>query len=343
MSCRTTIACLCRYTKSNTHTGNKTAISTTSWSPCFQEGAIYVYVSADTSECAYTYEEQPLTNLECNPYPNNRLILSCAVRGPNLVSIDWFWEPLNTRQPQRLPSTQNKYSLVTRFIMSQSRSQLRVQQLNDNDAGWYYCQVELSNGTLLTPSNRLFLAIQSEYVVNASTCPDRAQTTRVRSCANISIDSSTTASIVSTPPPDPITDGNRGTGDPSSSSPTDGNHHPSVLATIITLAPTPTVTSVPDSESDKMQVVLYSMAAMISIVVFCATIVTLGFFLVILTCRKQCCHVKSKKTAGKSVLGIFHSSYQTTHCLLYHRCILFVFLVADMPKPYTCSSPMIIH
>ena len=304
-----------------------------------------MYISADTSGCAYTYQEQPLTNLECNPYPNNRLILNCEVQGPAQLSfsIVWYWNPLNNQQPQRLSDTRSKYNLITRHPSSASgfrvhSSQLRVQQLNDNDAGLYFCQGNLSNGTLLTPSNRLFLVIQSVYF-NDSTCPDMAQTTRASSCANISIDSSTTASTVSTTPPDPITDGNRGTANPSSSSPTDGNYHPSLLATI-TLAPTPTVTTVPDPESDQMQVVLYSMAAMI--VVFCATIVTLGFFLVILVCRKRC-HVKSKKTAGKSVLGIFHSSYQTTHCLVYHGCILFVFLVADMPKPYTCSSPMIIH
>ena len=309
---------------------------------------VCVYISAGTSECAYTYQEQPLTNLECNPYPNNKLILNCGVRGPAqvAVSIVWYWEPLNNQQPQRLSVTSSKYNLITRppsltFNSRALLSQLRVQQLNDSDAGLYFCQTELSNGTQLTPSNRLFLAVQSVYasdVFNVSTCPDRAQTTREPSCASIAIDSSTTASIVSTTTPDPITDGNRGTANPSSSSPTDGNHHPSLLATIITLAPTPTVTSVPDPESDNLQVALYSMAAII--VVFCATTVTLGFSLVILICRKQRCHVESKKTAGKSVFGISHSSYLTTHCLLYHGCILFVFLDVDWPKLYTCSSPM---
>ena len=302
-----------------------------------------MYISADTSGCAYTYEEQPLTHLECNPYPNSELILSCEVQGPAQLSFNivWYWDPLNNQQSQRLSASKYGFS-ASSSINASSRafsSQLRVQQLNDNDAGWYYCQGNLSNGTLLTPSNRLFLAIESEYVVNASTCQDRAQTTRASSCANIFIDSSTTASTVSTTPPDPITDGNNGSADPSSSSPTDGNHHPSVLATIITLAPTPTVTSVPDPESDNLQVALYSMAAII--VVFCATTVTLGFFLVILVCRKRC-HVKSKKTAGKSILGISHSSYQTTHC---HMCIcLFVclfILVVGWSKPYTCISPMV--
>ena len=280
---------------------------------------VCVYISADTSGCAYTYQEQPLTNLECNPYPNNRLSLSCEVRGPAQVafSIVWYWEPLNNQQSQRLSASKYGFTLSSSIDTSSQvyRSQLRVQQLNDNDAGWYYCQGNLSNGTLLIPSNRSFLAIESEYtsdIVNASTCPDRAQTTREPSCAGIAIDSSTTASTVSTTPQNPI---NRGSADPSLSSPTDSNHHPSVLATIITLAPTPTVTSVPDPESDNLQVVLYSMAAII--VVFCATTVTLGISVVILLCRKRC-HVKSKKTAGKSILGIFHSSYQATHCLVYH-------------------------
>ena len=246
-------------------------------------------------------------------------MLSCDVQGPVQLSfsIVWYWDPLNNQQSQRLSASKYGF-MASSSIGASSRafsSQLRVQQLNDNDAGRYYCQAELSNGTLLTPSNRLFLAIESEYVVNASTCPNRTQTTRVRSCASIAIDSSTTT-------PHPITDGNNGSADPSSSSPTDGNHHPSVLATIITLAPTPTVTTVPDPESDNLQVVLYSMAAII--LVFCATTVTLGILVVILVCRKRC-HVKSKKTAGKSILCISHSSYQTTHCLVYHGCIcLFV-------------------
>ena len=279
-----------------------------------------MYISADTSECAYTYEEQPLTSLECNPYPNSELILRCNIQGPPQMAfiIVWYWQPSNNQQPQRLSDTR-KYDLQTtsRRVASNYRvhgSQVRIQHLNDNDAGWYFCTGNLSNGTQLTPSNKLFLVMQSVYtdVVNASTCPDRAQTTRVRSCASIAIDSSTTASTVSTTPQNPI---NRGSADPSLSSPTDSNHHPSVLATIITLAPTPTVTSVPDPESDNLQVVLYSMVVII--VVFCATTVTLGISVVILICRKRC-HVKSKKTAGKSILGIFHSSYQATHCFVYH-------------------------
>ena len=172
---------------------------------------VCVYISADTSGCAYTYQEQPLTNLECNPYPNNRLSLSCEVRGPAQVafSIVWYWEPLNNQQSQRLSASKYGFTLSSSIDTSSRvyRSQLRVQQLNDNDAGWYYCQGNLSNGTLLIPSNRSFLAIESEYtsdVVNASTCPDRAQTTRVRSCASIAIDTSTTASTVSTTPQNPI-------------------------------------------------------------------------------------------------------------------------------------------
>ena len=278
------------------------------------------YVSADTSGCAYTYEEQPLTNLECNPYPNNRLILSCAVRGPNLVSIDWFWEPLNTRQPQRLPSTQNKYSLVTQFSVSQSRSQLRVQQLNDNDAGWYYCQGNLSNGTLLILSNRLFLAVQSEYTgaLNATTCPVETQSTREPTCASIASSTAT---------PNSIADGERGSTDSTTSLPT------FLLTTTITLTPTPTMTTVPNSESSRLWVVLYSMAAMI--VVFCAIIVTLGFTTVIVY-RKKPGDTTPKKTAGKPSLTHSIKLY-----MLSPHSILNVYLHCFLPKLYTCNSPMV--
>ena len=254
--------------------------------------------SAGISECAYTYQEQPLTNLECNPYPNNELRLTCEVQGPieMAFSIVWYWDPLNSQQSQRLSST-GKYDLdILSITSTNSRthlSRLRVQHLIDNDAGWYFCQGNLSNGTLLTPSNRLFLSIQSEYItaLNASTCPDGPQSTRVPSCISIASD---TLSTVGTTTPNLATDGNSGSIDPPSSLPTD------LLTTItVTLAPTPTVTTVPDPESDVLQVAL--LAAVV--VVFCVIIVTLSFSIVILICRKKPGHVKSK-TAGKSVFGI---------------------------------------
>ena len=214
--------------------------------------------------------------------------------------IVWYWEPLNSQQSQRLSST-SKYDFRERSVsvtlsFRVHRSLLHVRNLNDGDAGWYFCQAELSNGTLLTPSNRLFLAVQSEYTsaLNASTCPEyRAQSTRVPSCASIASD---TSSTVGTTPSNLATDGNRGSIDRPSSLPTD---HSFLLTTTVTLAPTPTVTTVPDPESDMLQVVL--LAAVV--VVFCVIIVTLGFIIVILICRKKPGHVKSK-TAGKSVFGI---------------------------------------
>ena len=59
-----------------------------------------------------------------------------------------------------------------------------------------------------------------------------------------------------------------------------------------------------------LQVVLPLVAV---VAVFCVIIVTLGFIIVILICRKKPGHVKSK-TAGKSVFGIspYSSSLQVT-------------------------------
>ena len=253
-----------------------------------------------------------------------RLILGCEIRGPSQATITWFWEPLNTRQLQRL-SDARKYGFQLRIVVNRNswleRRQIQVRRLEDSDAGWYFCQAELSNGTLLTPSNRLFLAVQSVYR-RASVCQDEAQANTVPSCARIVTDDPTTASTAGTTP---ATDSNRGSIDPSSGLPTDGTHRPSLLTdspsssptdntrhsfllttTTVTLAPTPTVATVPDPESDMLRVALYSISVVV--VVFCATIVTLGFSIVILICRKKPDHVNSKKTAGKSVLALYCSN-----------------------------------
>lgn len=278
-------------------------------------------ISSDTSECAYTYHEQPPSTLECNPYPNMRLILGCEIRGPSQTTITWFWEPLNTRQPQRL-SVARKYSFQNRIVVNRNswlvRHQLQVRRLDDSDAGWYFCQAELSNGTLLTPSSRLFLDIQSLYR-SASICQDEVQANTVPSCARIVTDDPTTASTVGSTPPNTATDSNRGSidppstlptddthrpsllTDPPSTLPTDGTRRPSLLTTTVTLTPMPTMTSVPDPESSMLQVALYSISAVV--VVFCATIVTLGLSIVILLCRKKHSHTDSKKTTGECVFG----------------------------------------
>ena len=211
------------------------------------------------------------------------------------IRIVWYWEPINTRQPQRLSALRDKYSLEPRDLLGTTnfrahQSQLRVQQLNDSDAGWYYCQGNLSNGTLLTPSNRLFLATESAYTISRVrnfTCPDKPQTTTVYSCAN----TTTYTSTASTTVPTLATDTNIGTG-PSSSSPPDDTYSPS-LPTTVTLAPTATATPTP--ESSMFRVALYAVISVI--VVFCAVIVTLAVTIVILYRRKGG-HTNFKKTAG---------------------------------------------
>ena len=252
-------------------------------------------ISAGTSECPYTYWEQPLTSLECNPYPNNQLILNCEVRGPPLMAFDvvvWYWEPINNPQPQILSST-SKYIIITNrpgnvgTNYRSRNSQMRVKQLNDSNAGWYYCRGNLSNGTLLTPSNKLLLANRSVYSsddFNPSTCPDRAQTTREPSCASITTDDSLT---IGTQSPDLATDSNGGL-----ISPPANTYSPS-LPTTVTLAPTPTATPTP--ESSMFRVALYAVISVI--VVFCAVIVTLAVTIVILYRRKGG-HTNFKKTAG---------------------------------------------
>ena len=278
----------------------------------------YVFIFCiDTSECVYRYEEQPRTNLECNPYPNNVLRLVCEVVGPNqlLFSIVWNWEPLvNPGQTERLPSNSlpgDKYNVqdqgLTPDVQNSQfhrRSQLRVLQLNDSDAGRYFCHVELSNGTQLTPSNKLLLSIQSVYT-NLSTClSSTAQSIRSTSCASIVTDDTVTVQPTS---------GNTGNTETIDSATTDANTSPTSPPTVPTPGntaddtpvPTPTVLPmVPEPESGTLQVALYVVTPVI--VIFCAIIVTLAITIVILY-RKKDGHANSKKTAGITIsvcLGI---------------------------------------
>ena len=150
----------------------------------------------------YRYEEQPRTNLECNPYPNNELTLVCEVVGPNQFStIVWIWEPLiNPQQTQRLlPSSkyefQDQASADAGNPQFHLRSQLRVLQLTDSDAGRYFCQAALSDGTLLTPSDKLLLSVQSVYTsagLDVSPCSNQLTTTNIScSCLRATGDSVT--------------------------------------------------------------------------------------------------------------------------------------------------------
>ena len=271
------------------------------------EDCMKTFISVGTSECAYHYEEQPRTNLECNPYPNNDLRLVCEVVGPNqlLFSIVWNWEPLvNPGQTERLSSNslpRDKYNVqdqgLTPDVQNSQfhrRSQLRVLQLNDSDAGRYFCQAMLSNGTLLTPSNKLLLSIQSVYT-NLPTCmSSSAQNTMSISCASIVTDDAVTVQPTS---------GNTGNTETTDSATTDANTSPtgppSVPTPDTTPVPTPTVLPmVAEPESSTLQVALYIVVAVI--VIFCAIIVTLAITIVILY-RKKGGHANFKKTAGMSV------------------------------------------
>ena len=250
--------------------------------------------SADTSGCAYTYQAQPLKTLECNPYQERELRLYCEIRGPDKLAFNilWYWKQRNNQPPQRLSGPENnpstKYNLRSRFSSASNfqvhGSQLRIQQLNDRDAGLYYCQGNLSNGTLLAPSNMLNLTIHSEYTSAPNCSDDEVHTTRKASCAT---DDSAT---VGTTPPNLATGDSRGPTDPPSNSPTMDGQQPSLPTT---LAPTPTATPTP--ESGMLQVALYAVISVI--VVFCAVIVTLAVTIVILYRRKGG-HANFKKTAG---------------------------------------------
>ena len=279
--------------------------------------------SVDTSECVYRYEEQPPTNLECNPYLNDMLVLVCNVEGPTQLAFTpfrWYWVPLNTQQIRRLNESRDKYRITQQAITPTSsrglRSQLGVLQLNDSDAGRYFCRAGLSNGTLLTPSNELILNVQSTYTNISSMCLVQQLTNTTTSCASIE-------SVTVQP-----TTGNTGiTGitefEITNSATTSANTGPTDLPSVPSPdntpddTPVPTPTTIPmahEPESSTLQVALYIVVAVI--VFFCAIILTIT--IVILYC-KWGAHSNSKKTAGMSVLCIL--IVLLSHLLIDYRVV----------------------
>ena len=259
----------------------------------------------------YRYEEQPRTNLECNPYPNNDLRLVCEVVGPNQVafSIVWNWEPsVNPGQTESLPSNSlpsDKYDVQNQAHVRNSqfhqRSQLRVLQLTDSDAGRYFCQAELGNDTQPTPSNKLLLNMQSVYTNLPRCSSSTAQSIMSTSCASIVTDDSVTVQPTSGNTETATTDA---TGPPTVLTP-DNTPDNTPNRTPVPTGPTPTIMQiVPEPESGTLQVALYIVTPVI--VIFCAIIVTLAITIVILY-RKKDGHANSKKTAGITIsvcLGI---------------------------------------
>ena len=138
-----------------------------------------------TGTCRYLYTEQPPLDLQCNPYPANVLILSCAVtysRSELPVTLNWIHYPnSNTQTPLRISQTTSKYRVTPGSVLTgQTRSTLQINTLTDVDAGSYSCQAVFTNGSRTDESQRLNLFTRTVFTSQ-----------RLSSCSQFSGESTT--------------------------------------------------------------------------------------------------------------------------------------------------------
>ena len=108
--------------------------------------------------CRYRYTKQPLRNPQCNPYDSGSLIVDCEVeRGRTERDIDilWVFQSSENLLSEILTSSNNKYTISERIVRpSVDSSQLRVDFLNDGDAGRYACQIQFPDNGTLAPAGQ---------------------------------------------------------------------------------------------------------------------------------------------------------------------------------------------
>lgn len=126
------------------------------------------------SDCEYMFIEEPLVNLPCDPYGNNKLITECTVTGPiNSFSIQWAERSLdggNIILTDSNSGSSESDVAIEAMNMGHSngeeqsvRSRLTISGLA-NRIAQYWCQVRLTNGTVLEhTSNVLQLLVDSTY------------------------------------------------------------------------------------------------------------------------------------------------------------------------------------
>ena len=120
-------------------------------------------IPGESEGCSHRYILQPLRNLQCDPYIMGHLILDCEVTydpTERAVELVWVFQPLvedGTSVAMELSNDDSKYIITPERAISLDRSRLRVNNLNDSDAGSYACQILFANESVAMLSQQLDL------------------------------------------------------------------------------------------------------------------------------------------------------------------------------------------
>ena len=135
------------------------------------------------------YTQQPPLDTVCNPYAQGILKLDCAVVGPGVSEIRWYFSKISmdvNSEDTILLTNSTKYILMSYNEDDISGIQLTVYDLNeDDDSGFFWCQGFVSDGSL-SISAVLELHNLEYYPVRAPPC-SRVVRNSVPTCASLVI------------------------------------------------------------------------------------------------------------------------------------------------------------
>ena len=107
-------------------------------------------------------------------------------RAEELIDIVWVFQSAETTFRGILRGSGNKYTITPGLSALTQRSRLSVDSLNDDDAGWYACQIQFRNNTLASASQALQLVSSNMFsaVQRLNPCLQfEAQSVREETCA----------------------------------------------------------------------------------------------------------------------------------------------------------------
>ena len=152
-------------------------------------------LSPPPQACRYRYTQQPVRDLQCNPYTTGQLRLACEVsfssRDPG-VQLQWVILPAGEDDDDDDQSVivvdqstfSSKYTVTPNIFSSLVRSEISVGSFQGADAGSYYCQVRFENGSLAMPSQRLDVFVEEVYEsLRLGACSLQVQSVRDELCA----------------------------------------------------------------------------------------------------------------------------------------------------------------
>ena len=236
------------------------------------------------------YTKQPPADLfVCNPYVNGQLKMSCSVLGQNVTSIWWWFASSSDEDDDAvLLTNSSKYSLRQLEVVGGLEVRLSVQNLDDGDAGMYWCQasvVDVHGVQLLSTSETVMLQDRDSFEGIGNGCTFEVKNSDTR-CASILV--TKTVSVVPTTFPEPHVS-------PSSVSPTSYPSTTNFPSSMSTHPPSePTVLHPPTRDIfEESSAILYSVLGLVGCLAF---VCLLLIVIVIVLCRRRCAQadIKSK-------------------------------------------------